>query len=71
MFEASEYARERYHEMVERGVRLAHLSRVRAGDDDAVRAPRLGWLRGLLARRVDGQETPLVSRPASPSASGR
>ena len=71
MFEASEYAQERYNELVERGVRLARFSRVRAGEDGTSRTPRLGWLRGLLARRVRGGATSLVSRTASTSPPAR
>jgi hypothetical protein len=60
MFEASEYAQERYSELVERGVKLARFSRAPAGDAGEESLPRLGWLRGFLTRRVRGRATPLV-----------
>jgi hypothetical protein len=71
MFETSEYAQERYNELVERGLRLARLAHVRAGREGAVGASRRGWLRTLLLRRVDGRATRVVSPPAATSASAR
>jgi hypothetical protein len=70
MFEASDYARERYNEMVERGLMLARLARVREGEERAVPVTRLGWLRALVVRRLRGQGTRLEvpSAATSPSA---
>ena len=61
MMETSDYASERYRELVARGVTAARMQRLaeeRAGSTEAAaRAPRPGWLRTLLAK--------LLTRPAT------
>jgi hypothetical protein len=63
MMETSDYASERYQEMVARGLTAARRKRLaverRESTEAAARAPRSGWLRTLLAH--------MVTRPAKRS----
>jgi hypothetical protein len=56
MLETSDYATERYREMVARGVTAARMQRLaaerRESTETAARAPRPGWLRTLIAHLV-------------------
>ena len=66
MMETSDYASERYREMVARGLKAARRKRLdEERAEEAVRTPRTGWLRMLLTKQLYGWAQRLESSVTS------